>query len=95
MIFHDVYLIITGALEDIVKNLFTVEKSVSEIDVSIIVNNGYLVLRFIYDGHTYNPFENSKLLKTDHIKGLDKFNHNFNYYNMFDMNYSYVKIYKR
>ena len=92
-VFDDDYLIITGALEDTVKNIFTVDKSMSEIDISIIINNGFLVLRFIYDGDAYNPFKNSELLKTDNIKSLNKFNHDFDYYNMFDMNFSYVKIF--
>ena len=92
-VFADDYLIITGTLEDIAKNIFTLDKSMSEIDISIIINNGFLVLRFIYDGDAYNPFENSELLKTDNIKRLNKFNHDFDYYSMFDMNFSYVKIF--
>ena len=35
-VFEEDYLIITGALEDIAKNLFIVEKTVSEIDISVI-----------------------------------------------------------
>ena len=93
-LFDDDYLIITGALEDIAKNIFTLEKSVSEIDISVIVNEGFVILRFIYDGYDYNPFENNELLKTEHIKGLNKLNHDFDYYRMFDMNFSYLKVYK-
>ena len=68
------------------------EKTVSEIDISIIINDGFMVLRFIYDGEIYNPFENDKLLAKEHITDLDKLNHTFNYYRMFDMNFTYVKI---
>lgn len=93
-LFDDDYLIITGALEDIAKNIFTVSKTVSEIDISIIVNDGFVVLRFIYDGDMYEPFKNKKLLGTDHIKDLNNLNHEFNYYSMFDMNFSYVKVFK-
>lgn len=91
-LFSDDYLIITGVLEDIAKNIFIVEKTVSEIDISIILNDGFMVLRFIYDGEIYNPFENDKLLAKEHITDLDKLNHTFNYYRMFDMNFTYVKI---
>lgn len=93
-VFDDDYLIIIGALEDIAKNIFTVDKSMSEIDISIIINNGFIVLRFIYDGDTYNPFKNSELLKNDNIKNLNKFHHDFDYHGMFDMNFTYVKIFK-
>ena len=93
-LFNDDYLIITGTLEDIAKNIFTSEKSESEIDISVIINNGFVVLRFIYGGYAYNPFENSELLNTDHIKSLNKLDYEFDYYNLFDMNFSYVKVYK-
>lgn len=93
-LFDDDYLIITGALEDIAKNIFTIEKTVSEIDISIIVNDGFIVLRFIYDGDVYDPFKNENLLATQHIKDLDKVNHTFDFYRMFDMNFSYLKVFK-
>lgn len=92
-VFDNDYLIITGTLEDIAKNIFTVDKTMSEIDISIIINNGFVVLRFIYDGDPYNPFENSELLKNYNIKKLNKFNHDFDYHSMFDMNFTYVKIF--
>ena len=90
----DDYLIITGALEDIAKNIFTVSKTVSEIDISIILDDGFVVLRFIYDGDLYNPFNNEELFERDHIGDLNNLKHEFNYYNMFDMNFSYVKVFK-
>ena len=93
-VFDDDYMIITGALEDIAKNIFIVEKTVSEIDISIILNESYVILRFIYDGELYDPFKNEKLLNTEHIKALNNLNHTFNYYTMFDMNFSYVKVFK-
>ena len=93
-LFGDDSLIIIGALEDIAKNIFTYEKSVSEIDISIIINDGFVVLRCIYDGYAYDPFETSKLLKTSHIKALNNLNHDFDYYRMFDMNFSYLKVFK-
>ena len=92
-VFDKDYLIITGTLEDIAKNIFTVDKTMSEIDISIIINNGFVVLRFIYYGDTYNPFKNRELLETKNIKELNKFNHDFDYHTMFNMNFSYVKIF--
>lgn len=91
-LFEDNYLIITGALEDIAKNLFTVKKTISEIDISIIVNDGFILLRFIYDGKIYEPFKNKELLENPHMKDLNKMEHDFDYYRMFDLNFTYVKI---
>ena len=51
-VFDEDYLIITGALEDIAKNIFVVETTLSKIDISIIIYDNYTVLRFIYDGKT-------------------------------------------
>ena len=93
-LFEDDYLIIAGALEDIAKNLFIIEKTVSEIDISVIVNDGYIVLRFIYDGEKYEPFKNKELLEQQHIIDLNKLEHYFDYYRMFDMNFAYVKLFK-
>ena len=93
-LFEDDYLIIAGALEDIAKNLFIIEKTVSEIDISVIVNDGYIVLRFIYDGEKYEPFKNKELLEQQHIIDLNKLEHYFDYYRMFDMNFAYVKVFK-
>lgn len=93
-VFEEDYLIITGALEDIAKNLFIVEKTVSEIDISVIVNEDFVVLRFIYDGDSYDPFKNEKLLGKQHIKDLNELNHSFDFYRMFDMNFAYVKVFK-
>lgn len=91
-LFEDNYLIITGALEDIAKNLFIVKKTISEIDISIIVNDGFILLRFIYDGERYEPFKNKELLENPHMKDLNKMEHDFDYYRMFDLNFTYVKI---
>ena len=93
-VFEEDYLIITGALEDIAKNLFIVEKTVSEIDISVIVNEDFVVLRFIYDGDSYDPFKNEKLLGKQHIKDLNELNHSFDFYRMFDMTFAYVKVFK-
>ena len=93
-VFNDDYLIITGALEDIAKNIFIVENTVSEIDISIILDHSHVILRFIYDGNLYDPFKNEKLLNTEHIKDLSNLNHTFNYHSMFDMNFSYVLVFK-
>ena len=61
-VFGDDYLIVTSALEGIAKNIFEAEKTVCEIDISIILNDDFVVLRFIYDGNLYGPFKNDKLI---------------------------------
>ena len=93
-LFEDDYLIITGALEDISKNLFNTTKTINEIDISVIVYDGYIIFRFIYDGKKYDPFKNKILLKQRKITNLNKMKHYFDYYRMFDMNFSYIKVFK-
>lgn len=93
-IFYKDYSIITGALEDIAKNIFKKDKKLSEIDISLIVNDGFIVLRFIYDGEIYEPLKNEKLLEKENIKKLNQLNHKFDYYRLLDMNLSYIKILK-
>lgn len=93
-IFYKDYSIITGALEDIAKNIFKKDKKLSEIDISLIVNDGFIVLRFIYDGEIYEPLKNEKLLEKENIKKLNQLNHKFDYYRILDMNLSYIKILK-
>ncbi len=93
-IFNAEYLIITGALDDITKNIFSMDKKLSKIDVSLILNDDFVVLRFIYDGKTYDPLKNEKLLEKENIKKLKKYNHHFDYYRILDLNYSYIKINK-
>ena len=93
-LFEDDYLIITGALEDIAKNLFNTTKTIKEIDISVIVYDGYIIFRFIYDGKKYDPFKNKILLKQRKITNLNKMKHYFDYYRMFDMNFSYIKVFK-
>ena len=56
-VFCEDYLIIARALEDITKNIFIMEDALSEIDISVIVDDDYIMLRFIYDGKLYNPFK--------------------------------------
>ena len=58
----------------------------------IITNKNQAILRFIYEGVEYNPFVNEKLLQSENIKNLSKFNHSFDYHRMFDMNFSFVII---
>lgn len=93
-LFEDDSLIITGALEDIAKNLFNTTKTINEIDISVIVYDGYIIFRFIYDGKKYDPFKNKILLKQRKITNLNKMKHYFDYYRMFDMNFSYIKVFK-
>lgn len=93
-IFNDDYLIIIGTLKDITKNIFTMDKKLSEIDISLIVNDGFIVLRFIYDGEIYEALKNEKLLEKENIKKLNQLNHKFDYYRILDMNLSYIKILK-
>ena len=93
-VFCEDYLIIAQALEDITKNIFIMEDALSEIDISVIVDDDYIMLRFIYDCKLYNPFKNDELVNTKHIKDLNNLNHTFHYHTMFDMNFSYVKVYK-
>ena len=93
-LFKDDYLIIIGALEDITKNIFSMDKKLSEIDVSLILNDDFVVLRFIYDGKTYEPLKNEKLLEKENIKKLNQLNHKFDYYRILDINLSYIKILK-
>ena len=92
-VFGDDYLIVTSALEGIAKNIFEAEKTVCEIDISIILNDDFVMLRFIYDGNLYRPFKNDKLIESENFRDLNKFNHEFNFYRMFDMNFSYVKVF--
>ena len=68
------------------------DKKLSEIDVSLILNDDFVVLRFIYDRKTYEPLKNEILLEKENIKKLKKYNHHFDYYRMLDLNYSYIKI---
>lgn len=92
-VFYEDYLIIARALEDITKDIFNMEDALSEIDISVIVDNNYMMLRFIYDRKLYNPFKNEELLNTTHIKELNNLNHTFHYHTMFNMNFSYVRVY--
>ena len=86
--------IITGAFENVAKDIFITEKSVSEIDMSLIITEDRMLLRFIYDGEVYNPFNSEKLLKSDNIETLIQSDYysSFDYYSMFDMNFAYIKI---
>ena len=67
---------------------------ISEIDISVIVNDGYIILRFIYDGERYEPFKNKELLEQKYIIDLNKLKPYFDYYRMFDLNFAYVKVFK-
>ncbi|WP_295723261.1 hypothetical protein [uncultured Methanobrevibacter sp.] len=93
-LFNEDYLIITGVLEDITKNIFTMNKRLSEIDISLNVNEDFILLKFIYDGETYEPLKNEILLEKENIKKLNKLNYQFDYYRILDMNFSYIKIVK-
>ena len=79
------------ALEDIAKDIFVADDVLSEIDISVMVDDDYMMLRFIYDCELYNPFENDELLNGEHIRDLNNFNHAFNYHSMFDLNFSYSR----
>lgn len=79
------------ALEDIAKDIFVADDVLSEIDISIMVDDDYMILRFIYEGEIYNSFKNGELLNAKHISDLNNFNHSFNYYMMFNMNFSILR----
>ena len=90
-VFGKDYLIIVLAPEDIANSIFVADDALSEIDISVMVDDDYMMLRFIYDGELYDPFENDELLHGEHIRDLNNFNHAFNYHSMFDMNFSYSR----
>ena len=87
------YMTVTESLENIAKNIYKNDESINRIDIAVIITNkNQAILRFIYEGVEYNPFVNEKLLQSENIKNLSKFNHSFDYHRLFDMNFSFVII---
>ncbi|WP_295722409.1 MATE family efflux transporter [uncultured Methanobrevibacter sp.] len=91
-IFSRDYLIITKSLECIAKNIFNEEKNINKIDISIINNKDQTIIRLIHEGNAYNPFENEKLSQFEYIKNLKTFKYSFDYYRLFELNFSYINI---